>query len=51
MCKALEEMKQDAIEEGKTEIIQNMLNKSLSPEEIADLTGVPLEKVQIIAAN
>ena len=55
MCKALEEMRQDAIEEGKAEtkqqIIQNMLGQSLSPEEIADLTGIPLEEVEKIAAN
>lgn len=51
MCKAIEEMRQSAREEGRAEIIHNMLKKSLSLEEIADLTGIPLEEVEKIAAN
>lgn len=55
MCKAIEEMRQsskaEGLAEGKRQIIQNMLQKSLSLEEIADLTGVPLETVQDMAEN
>lgn len=63
MCKAIEEMRQSSKAEGvaeglatglaeaKKQIIQNMLKKLLSTEVIADLTGVPLEEVQRIAAN
>ncbi|MGN0154235.1 MAG: hypothetical protein ACI4A3_07270 [Lachnospiraceae bacterium] len=49
MCKAVEEMRKNSREEGKQEIVQNMLAKNLSPEEIADLTGVSLEMVLQIA--
>ena len=55
MCKAIEEIRQssraEGLAEGKQQIIQNMLNKGLSPEEVANLTDVPLETVQSIAAN
>lgn len=63
MCKAIEEMRQSSKEEGlaeglatglaeaKKQIIQNMVGQSLSPEEIADLTGIPLEEVEKIAVN
>ncbi len=51
MCKAIEEMKRSSKAEGEQGIVRNMLNKKLSPEEVADLTGVPLETVLKIAAD
>lgn len=59
VCKAVEDMKRDSkeegiaegLEEGKREIVLNMLAKKLSPEKIADLTGISLETVKQIAEN
>lgn len=50
MCKALEDMKKEAEEKGKIEIILSMLGKGMSCEEVSSLTDVPLERVTQIAA-
>lgn len=50
MCKALEDMKKEAEEKGKIEIILSMLGKGMSCEEVSSLTDVPLERITQIAA-
>lgn len=60
MCKAILDMIEDGKEEGKIEgkiegsdckekeIVLNMHSNKILPKEIAQLTGVPLEKVNEI---
>jgi predicted transposase/invertase (TIGR01784 family) len=46
----LEKGKQEGLEKGKHEVVVNMLRKgTLSPEQIAEFTGVVLEEVKKIA--
>ena len=45
MCKAVEKLKQEYIEKGKTEIALNMLAKGFQHNLIADITGLNLDNV------
>ena len=45
MCKAVEKLKQECIEKGKTEIALNMLAKGFQHNLIADITGLSLDNV------
>lgn len=55
MCRALEELEQEAMEQGleqaKCIIVKNMLRKGLDMKDIAELTEVPLEMVEKVKAE
>lgn len=51
MCKALEDIKQMGITEGKDSILLTMLAKGMTCEEISDLTGMPIERVKQVEAG
>lgn len=59
MCKALEDIKQMGIAEGRVEgeaeikksIILTMLSKGISCEEISSLTDIPLELIKQVQHN
>lgn len=50
MCKAIEDMRNDAVHEGAAEIAKNLLKiGKLTYEEIASMTGLTLEEVQALS--
>ena len=50
VCKAIEDMRNDAIMEEKIEIAMNMLaDGTVSHEKIAKFTKLPLEKIEELA--
>lgn len=55
MCKALEDIRQMGITEGKAEgedsILLTMLSRGMTCEEISDLTGMPIERVKQVEAG
>lgn len=55
MCRALEELEQEAMEQGleqaKCIIVKNMLRKGLDMKDIAELTEVPFEMVEKVKAE
>jgi hypothetical protein len=63
VCKAIEDMKKEAVEEalkeaekkaeatGKTKSIEQMLSKGRTPEAIADFCGYDIEEVRKVAEN
>lgn len=52
MCKAIEDMRTDAVHEGATEIAKNLLTDgTFSPEKIASMTGLTLEEVQALTGK
>lgn len=52
MCKAIEDMRNDVVYEGATEIAKNLLTDgTFSPEKIASMTGLTLEEVQALTGE
>jgi hypothetical protein len=51
VCKAIEDMKREAVEEGKNKCIEQMLLKGRTPEAIADFCGYDIEEVRKVAEN
>lgn len=51
MCKALEDIKLEGIEEGKISIIRNMLNRNMSTEDICTLAECSKEFVEAVRQN
>jgi DNA-dependent RNA polymerase auxiliary subunit epsilon len=49
VCKAIEDMKKKAVEEGKNKSIEQMLLKGRTPEAIADFCGYDIEEVRKVA--
>ena len=49
MCKAIDDLIEDGRMEGRVELIEKMLGKGKSAEDIADLCDLELEEVQQIA--
>lgn len=43
--------REDGVEQGKKDIVLNMIRKDFSPEQIKDITGVSLDKIKRIIAS
>ena len=51
MCKVLEDMREETAERERIIIAKKMLNKQYTFEEIADLTGLSLEKIKELVSK
>ena len=50
MCKIMDEMKRDAVQERNYEFAEKLLNKKIvSKEEIAELADITIEEVEELA--